>query len=299
MLHVFQPPGDTGGGRLSVTGVLLGLPAMQVWYWCTDQMVVQRVLSARSPYALSHARGGCAACGAAKLSIPFLMVVPGMAARLHLPAIVAAAPNESYPAMAAALLPHGLLGVMVAAMVSALMSSLASTFHSTATVVAYDLYGVWAGGGGGRGEGGAAGEARLVLVGRVVTAALMVVGVLWIPVIEGVSDQLYVYIQSVISYLAPPIAVVYVAAIGYPPATTAGALASLAVGFALGVTRFTASAVYPAAALPFRAPPGAPRRAALVHSNFLHFAAASTAASTAVLVGVSRWSAGPTAAQLA
>jgi len=108
-----------------------------------------------------------------------------------------------------------------------------------------------------------------------------------------------VYIQSVISYLAPPIAVVYVAAIGYPPATTTGALASLAVGFALGVARFTASALYPAAALPFRPPPGGALGRALVHSNFLHFAAASTAASTAVLVSVSRCTAGPTPAQLA
>jgi len=107
-----------------------------------------------------------------------------------------------------------------------------------------------------------------------------------------------VYIQSVISYLAPPIAVVYVAAIGYPPATTTGALTSLAVGFALGVARFTASALYPAAALPFRPPPGGALGRALVHSNFLHFAAASTAASTAVLVSVSRCTAGPTPAQL-
>lgn len=130
----------------------------------------------------------------AKLAIPFLMVLPGMAARLHLPALVAVAPNEAYPAMAAALLPHGLLGVMVAAMVSALMSSLASTFHSTSTVVAYDLYGTWAGGGGGggHGEGEAAREARLVLVGRLVTVVLMFVGVAWIPIIESVSNQLYV-----------------------------------------------------------------------------------------------------------
>ncbi|KAF6001839.1 hypothetical protein F1559_004138 [Cyanidiococcus yangmingshanensis] len=254
-------------------GIVFGLPALEVFYWCTDQVVVQRVLSAKSE---SHARGGSLFCGFLKTLVPFMMVIPGLCAYLLFPE-VSKNPNYAYPTAVARLLPHGLLGLMVSAMLAALMSSLASTFNSTSTVVVYDFVIECCG-------GNRISDRTLVLLGRTANVVLCALSVAWIPIVEGMDEELYYYIQSVISYIAPPIAVVFVAGILWRRATAAAAMTTLLVGGALGLVRFvveiTLRLMHRNASLGFLGE-------VFFRSNFLYFAIFSWIFSAVLLIVVS------------
>mmetsp|Transcript_6679 Transcript_6679/g.20237 ORF Transcript_6679/g.20237 Transcript_6679/m.20237 type:complete len:621 (+) Transcript_6679:326-2188(+) len=270
MLHLLQPLRGVDWVEFPWTGILFGLPAMEVYYWCTDQVVAQRVLAAKS---VVHAKGGCVLTAFAKLLIPPIMVLPGMCARV-LFQDVRTEPNRAFPTAVAELLPNGLLGLMVAAMLAALMSSLASTYNSTSAIISYDFY---------RQLHPRASERTLVLVGRLSIVVLTAIGILWIPIVSRISSGLYVYIQSIISYVAPPIAVVYTGGVFWRRATPAAAVVTLYLGGLLGLARLVAEIVLKSlekhtsnAFLSFA-----------VYSNFLHFALFSTCLSTAVLVLVS------------
>ena len=173
--HLFQPASHHD---FPWTGVLLGMPFTSVWYWCTDQNVVQRTLSAKS---LGDARAGAIMAGYLKILVPFMMVLPGIVCRAMYGRELAASPegyNIAFPLLVMRVLPTPILGIMVAAMLAALMSSLASVFNSTSTVFTMD---VW------RSVEPNASQAKLVLVGKAATAAMTVLGILWIPLITSLQ----------------------------------------------------------------------------------------------------------------
>jgi SSS family solute:Na+ symporter len=267
--HIWKPAGHPD---FPWTGILFGAPILGVWYWCTDQYMVQRVLAARG---LSDARLGTISAGFLKLLPVFIFVLPGIVARVLYPEIRGAAADQAYPVLVTRLLPLGLRGIVVAAMLAALMSSLASVFNSCSTLVTWDVY---------RKLRPQASERQLVLVGRVATAVLVVLGLLWIPFMKYISSQLYLYLQSVQAYIAPPIAACFLLGLFWRRLNGAGAVASLFTGFLLGALRLGLEL----ANGPERTglAPGSPW-AWIAEINFLHYAMLLFVVCTAVLVGVS------------
>lgn len=251
------------------TGILLGAPILGVWYWCTDQFIVQRVLAARN---LSEARRGTLFAGFLKLLPLFIFVIPGVIAfvlqqqgRLQL-----GAPDQALPVLVATLLPAGLRGLIVAGLLAALMSSLSSVFNSTSTLITWDIY---------KKLQPAASEQRLVWVGRVSTAVLVGFGLMWIPLMQLISGQLYQYIQSVQAYISPPIAAVFLLGLLSARLNARGAMAALLTGFVLGMARLVLELN--------KASLGDGWLFAYANINFLHFAALLFALCSIVLIGAS------------
>ncbi len=250
------------------TGILFGAPILGVWYWCTDQFIVQRVLAA---HGQEQARMGTIFAGYLKLLPLFIFVIPGVIAyalsqqgRLTLDT-----PDQALPALMGALLPVGLRGLVVAGLLAALMSSLSSVFNSTSTLVTWDIY---------KKLHPDASERQLVLVGQATTAILVGFGLLWIPLMQLVSAQLYQYLQSVQAYISPPIAAVFLLGISWRRVNAQGAMAALGTGFVLGMGRLVAEL-------------NKGRLDGLLFTyadiNFLHFAVLLFAFCTVVLIGVS------------
>jgi len=262
------------------TGILFGAPILGVWYWCTDQFIVQRVLAAHDQ---GHARRGTLFAGYLKLLPLFIFVIPGVIAyalsqrgQLQL-----AVPDQALPTLIGTLLPVGLRGLVVAGLLAALMSSLSSVFNSTSTLVTWDIY---------RKLRPQASERRLVLVGQATTAVLVGFGLLWIPLMQLVSGQLYQYLQSVQAYISPPIAVVFLVGIAWRRVNALGAMAALLTGFVLGMGRLVAEL----------------NKAKLTgwlfeyaDMNFLHFAVLLFVICAGVLVVVSLLTAPPPAEKVA
>jgi len=257
------------------TGILFGVPILGVWYWCTDQFIVQRVLSARN---IDHARGGAIFGGFLKILPLFLFVIPGVIAHaLSVQGRLALdRPDQALPALVVHLLPVGFRGLVVAGLLAALTSSLASVFNSCSTLITMDVY---------RKVRPAASERTLVRVGQASTVILVGLGLAWIPLMKLISGQLYQYLQSVQAYIAPPITAVFVLGIAWRRVNAAGALSALGTGFVLGTARLVLELNQ--ASLPA----GAVRD--LVAMNFLHFAVVLFAICCLVLVGVSLLTAPP------
>ena len=251
------------------TGIFFGAPILGLWYWCTDQVIVQRALAAKDE---GHAKGGTILAGFLKILPVFMLVVPGLIARALYPQEMAADSNAAFPLLVVRLMPSGLVGLMVAAMLAALMSSLSAVFNSSSTIFTMDFY---------RHLRPKAGERELVNVGRAATVIMVVAGLLWIPFMKHISSQLWVYLQSVQAYIAPPIAAVFLLGVTWKRANGSGALASLLAGFVLGTARFVLELAYA----------GQPMADGLlrgfVRMNFLHFAAVVFVVCVGVLVGVS------------
>lgn len=207
------------------TGILFGAPILGIWYWCTDQVIVQRVLAAEK---LEAARKATVFAGFMKILPVFILVLPGIAGRLLFPNTP---PDQMYATMVQELLPAGLKGLVIAGLLAALMSSLSSVFNSSSTLVVMDFY---------KSRKPNASEKDLVRAGQFATVILVVVGLLWIPFIGIMSNQLYVYLQSVQAYISPPIAAVFLAGILWKRANSPGAFAALLSGFVLGALRFAA-----------------------------------------------------------
>jgi len=207
------------------TGVLFGAPILGIWYWCTDQMIVQRTLAAGN---IEEARSASIFAGYLKILPVFILVLPGLAGRILFPQVV---PDKMYATMVNELLPNGVKGIVIAALLAALMSSLSSIFNSSSTLVVMDFYKKW------RPE---AGERELVRAGQISTGILVLVALAWLPFIGLMSGQIYVYLQSVQAYISPPIAAVFLAGLLWRRANGAGAIAALSSGFVLGSLRFVA-----------------------------------------------------------
>ncbi len=261
------------------TGIFFGAPILGIWYWCTDQVIVQRVLAAKDE---GHAKAGTVLAGFLKVLPVFMLVVPGMIARALYPEEMTVDSNAAFPILVVRLMPAGLTGVMVAAMLAALMSSLASVFNSSSTIFTIDFYHKFR---------PAASERELVNVGRLATTIMVVLGLLWIPFMKYISDQLYVYLQSVQAYVSPPIAAVFLLGVFWKRANGPGALASLLTGFGLGATRFILELSY--AGVP------ASDRPWFVGMNFLHFASFMFAICIVVLIVVSLITPEPTRRKVA
>ncbi len=259
------------------TGILFGAPILGVWYWCTDQMIVQRTLAAKN---LDHARKATIFAGFLKLLPVFLLVLPGLAGHLLYPDLAA---DKMYVTLVNEILPPGIKGLVMAGLLAALMSSLSSVFNSSSTLVVMDFYRKW------KPE---AQDRELVRAGQVSTLILVGMGLAWLPLIGLMSNQLYLYLQSVQAYISPPIAAVFLAGLLWKRANGTGALSALLTGFVLGGARFVLEIAVKAGVLT----QGFFYDYATL--NFLHFAVLLFAISTLVLVTVSLTTQVPSAANL-
>ncbi|KAK7889148.1 hypothetical protein WMY93_024708 [Mugilogobius chulae] len=240
---------DPVSGDLPWPGLIFGLTVLATWVWCTDQVIVQRSLSAKS---LSHAKGGSVLGAYLKVLPMFFIVMPGMISRALYPDEVACVDPElcqevcgasvgcsniAYPKLVVELMPSGLRGLMLAVMLAALMSSLTSIFNSSSTLFTLDLY---------QRLRPRASERELMVVGRLFILFLVCISLLWIPIIQtSNSGQLFDYIQSVTSFLAPPITAVFLLAIFWPRANEQGAFWGLMGGLLVGLIRMSMEFAFP------------------------------------------------------
>jgi SSS family solute:Na+ symporter len=221
-------------------GMLFCAPIIGLWYWCTDQYIVQRTLGAPNE---TEARRGSIFAAFLKLLPVFIFIIPGMIAFAlaksgAVPAMQEALFNEqgelvrdnaqqAFPMLVIHVLPTGVRGIVVAGLLAALMSSLAGVFNACSTLFTMDFYS--------RLRPNAT-QQQLVWIGRVATAVMVLIGLLWIPVIQG-GKGLYDYLQGIQAYLAPPIFVVFFFGIFFKRLNGPGCLAVLLVGFGMGIFR--------------------------------------------------------------
>jgi SSS family solute:Na+ symporter len=183
------------------------------------------------------------------------------------------------------LLPIGLRGLVLAGMLSALMSALASLFNSTATLFTVDFY---------KRLRPQSTERHLVTVGRLATGAVVVIGMVWIPIMKSMSDQLYSYLQVVQSLLAPGIAAVFMAGIFSRRVTPRSGFIGLATGFVLGMLRLALQVLHKSGGIDFPAP-----LQAVVDINWLYFSFLLFAFTCAVIFTVSAFTPKASPEQLA
>lgn len=209
------------------TGLVFGGTVVGIWYWCTDQYIVQRTLAATS---LQEGRRGAIFGAMLKISPVFIFLIPGVIAYAMTKTgqMQIDDPNQAFPTIVKTLLPSGVRGLVAGGLLSALMSSLASIFNSAATLFTVDVYQKF------RPE---ATQAQLVRTGRIATGVVVLLGLLWVPVIQSISGVLYQYLQSVQAYIAPPITAVFLLGIFSKRINEKGAIATLVVGFFLGMLR--------------------------------------------------------------
>uniref|UniRef100_A0A8C1YXC0 Sodium/mannose cotransporter SLC5A10 n=1 Tax=Cyprinus carpio TaxID=7962 RepID=A0A8C1YXC0_CYPCA len=279
-MHLFRDPVH---GDLPWPGMTLGLTILATWYWCTDQVIVQRSLSAKN---LSHAKGASIFASYLKMLPMIFIILPGMISRALYPDTVACVDPEecvkvcgaevgcsniAFPKLVIELMPSGLRGLMIAVMMAALMSSLTSIFNSSSTLFTMDIWKKYRRG---------ASEKELLLVGRL-TVILVVISVVWIPILQNAnSGQLYVYIQSVTSYLAPPVTAIFVMAVFWKRTNEAGAFWGLMVGLVVGLTRMVLEFAFP----PPRCGVFDPAPSVLRSVHYLHFAIILCALTAIVVV---------------
>jgi SSS family solute:Na+ symporter len=209
------------------TGVILGSAIIGFWYWCTDQFIVQRVLSGRNQ---TESRRGAILGAAFKLTPVFIFLIPGMIAYAmnYKGMINLSSSDAAFSVLIKELLPLGFKGLIVGGILAALMSSLASLFNSSATLFTVDFYQKYK---------PQATEKELVRIGKIATVTVVILGVLWIPVMKGLGKVLYAYLQDVQSLLAPGIAAVFLLGIASRKTTPKAGLYGLIAGFVLGMTR--------------------------------------------------------------
>ncbi|NWI76876.1 SC5A3 protein, partial [Dryoscopus gambensis] len=229
-------------------GFLLGQTPASVWYWCADQVIVQRVLAAKN---IAHAKGSTLMAGFLKLLPMFIIVVPGMISRiLFVDDIACINPehcfqvcgsragcsNIAYPRLVMNLVPVGLRGLMMAVMIAALMSDLDSIFNSASTIFTLDVYKLIR---------KSATSRELMVVGRVFVAFMVVISIAWVPIIvEMQGGQMYLYIQEVADYLTPPVAALFLMAIFWKRCNEQGAFYGGMAGFVLGAIRLILAFFY-------------------------------------------------------
>jgi SSS family solute:Na+ symporter len=286
--HMIKPASDSA---FPWTGIFFGAPILGIWYWCTDQVMVQRVLSAKSE---GHAKAATIFAGFLKILPVFILVLPELIAVALYRELFKFGPDGqvlngdiAYPTMIVNLLPSGLVGMMIAALLAALMGAMSSVFNSASTLVTLDFYKKWRPN---------ASERNLVNFGRFATGIMVLLGLLWVPFIHLISSQLYIYLQSVQAYISPPIAACFILGILWPRLNGSGALASLLTGFAMGSTRFIME-------LRDRAAGGhhftSGLASWLVKMNFLHYAVFMFAVCSLVLIAVSLATKAPERSKLA
>lgn len=277
-------------GNYPWLGMAICAPIIGLWYWCTDQYIVQRVLGAPNE---TVARRGAIFASFLKLFPVYLFIIPGLICYAlaksgkvpGLDAIVDAQGHPipsvaqgAFPMMVQYLLPPGLRGLVVAGLLSALMGSLAGVFNACSTLFTVDLYEKWKKG---------ASQHHLVRVGRMATVAMILIALAWIPVIKG-ARGLYDYLQAVQGYLAPPIFVVFFLGVFFKRMNAKGALWAMIVGFIMGIFRMAVDT--PVALGMYGLQNGYPQGSFLWIVNniyFQYFSVLITIVSAIVMVGVS------------
>ena len=225
-LNMFRPLSDPEYPWL---GILFASPIVGVWYWCTDQHIVQRCLAAKNE---QHARRGTIFAAYLKLLPFFIFLIPGLIAYvLHEQGkLQLTDTNAAFPEMVKQLMPVGLRGLLAGGLLAALMSSLASVYNACSTLYTIDIY---------KKQHPEASEKKLVRVGRIATAVIVLLGMAWIPLMGRISSGLYDYLQSVQSYLAPPIAAVFLLGVFFKRLNAKGAFTTMVVGFIVGLIKLT------------------------------------------------------------
>ena len=227
-------------------GALIGSSIIGFWYWCTDQFIVQRVLSGKDE---REARRGTIFGAYLKLLPVFLFLIPGMIAfALHQQSLAQAGEgflpflangnhnaDAAFPTLVAKLLPAGVKGLVVCGILAALMSSLASLFNSSAMLFTIDFY---------KRFKPETPEKKLVVIGQIATVVIVALGILWIPVMRSVGDVLYTYLQDVQSVLAPGIAAAFLLGICWKRTSAQGGMWGLISGMIIGLTRLGAKVYY-------------------------------------------------------
>ena len=222
-------------------GALVGSAIIGFWYWCTDQYIVQRVLSGKNE---REARRGAIFGAYLKLLPVFLFMIPGMIAfAIHqkgggfLPTLGDGTLNAdaAFPTLVAKLLPAGVKGLVVCGILAALMSSLASLFNSSAMLFTIDFY---------KRFKPETPERKLVAIGQMATVVIVVLGILWIPIMRSVGNVLYTYLQDVQSVLAPGIAAAFLLGVAWKRTSSQGGLWGLISGLVIGLTRLSAKVYY-------------------------------------------------------
>ncbi|MDR0938059.1 MAG: sodium:solute symporter [Mediterranea sp.] len=221
-------------------GALIGSAIIGFWYWCTDQYIVQRVLSGKDE---REARRGTIFGAYLKLLPVFLFLIPGMIAfAMAKEGIVVngevftlSTPDAAFPTLVAKLLPAGVKGLVVCGILAALMSSLASLFNSSAMLFTIDFY---------KRFKPQTPEKQLVRIGQMATVVIVVLGILWIPIMRSVGDVLYAYLQDVQSVLAPGIAAAFLLGIAWKRTSAQGGMWALISGLIIGLTRLGAKVYY-------------------------------------------------------
>ncbi len=223
-LNMWRPMSDPDFPWLPllITSSIVG-----VWYWCTDQYIVQRALTAKN---IKEGRRGTIFGALLKLFPVFLFLIPGVIALTMKMRgeLEWDTPDQAFPVLMSNLLPSGLRGLVAAGLLAALMSSLASVFNSVSTLFTVDIY---------EKLRPNTPEKKLVRIGQIATVIVVIIGIIWIPIMANISGVLYEYLQKVQSYIAPPITAVFLLGIFHKRINAKGALVTLITGFVVAAIR--------------------------------------------------------------
>ncbi len=208
------------------TGIIFGAPIIAFWYWCTDQFIVQRLLSAKN---IENARRGSLLAAFLKITPIFILVLPGLISAVLYPE---AKGDDAYPALITSnLLPVGVKGFVVAGLLAAIMSSLASAFNSSSAIFTNDYY---------KPKNPESSERKLVLIGRLATMVTVVGAILMVSFVKLISSQVYLFLQNVQAFISPPITAVFIFGLIFKHVTGRAAIWTLIIGEIIGIFRLTA-----------------------------------------------------------
>jgi SSS family solute:Na+ symporter len=283
--NMWKPITDT---NYPWTGMLFGAPILGVWYWCTDQYIVQRALSAKDE---SSARKGALFAGYLKLLPVFIFFIPGVIAYALMQqgqlSYSLSNADQALPTLITELLPMGLKGLAIAGLLAALMSSLSSAFNSSSTLLTIDFYQKF------RPE---ATEKQLVRFGQLATISLVIVSLGWIPFMKALmGGGIFYYLQSIQAYVSPPIAAVFLFGLLYKWVNAKAAIITLWSGFVLGMLRLVLEYLTGAEVIHFSE---GSLFNTLLEINFLHYAIFLFLFSVAVLITISKLTTPPSLNQI-
>jgi SSS family solute:Na+ symporter len=251
-ISLIRPIGDPG---VPWPGLLLGIPLLGFYYWCTNQSIVQRMLSAKN---IDHARWGALFAGLLKLPVLFLIVMPGTCALLLFPKLPRA--DLVYPNLILRLLPPGVVGLVIAGFVAATMVSIASMLNSASTLITMDVI---------KQLKPTLSDSQVVRIGRVSTVGLLLLAVAWAPQLQ-LFPSLWQYLQAVLAYAVPPVVALFLVGMFWRGANADGAAATMLAGSCCGIALFMLNVVLH-----------------WTHLHFLYVAPILTALDVAILIGVS------------
>ncbi|MCX8056195.1 MAG: sodium/solute symporter [Ignavibacteria bacterium] len=212
------------------TGIIFGAPIIAFWYWCTDQYIVQRLLSAKS---IDQARKGSLFAASLKILPIFILVFPGIFASILFPESKG---DGAYSALLySEIVPHGLKGFVIAGVLAAIMSSLAGVFNTISVLFTNDFYKI---------KHPEASDRKLILIGRLSTTAAVVIAILIVPLVKVITSQIYLFLQSVQSFVSPPITAVFLFGLFSKKMSAKTAIITLIVGEVIGIFRLVLQLLY-------------------------------------------------------